>query len=341
MRWSSNSDALENKPEASVTPVNRDPSYPDRARIDSDVRAFLRPASSPWIVFDRDSRVDDFARSALRLGAVFASSPCFIDDPKSGDVVSSVPLDTPASNPIAAVKSASSEPARPTDAFANGAVLTSAMSSVLPSTGVFPPSAGSPESVVEPSNLVVATDVIPEGSQPEEEVARASIAPAAPESGMNRKRTAWIVGAFAGVLALAGTTTAVLGRSHATTSAAPHAAEPAIAVVEATAPPVEPASTIELDDAPLPPVPGASTEAVSTTETTSAKIPVNPKSRFGKFTISPQAKHKTVWFDGKRMLGSGARSFLVFCGMHTVAVADKMDAKDVEIPCNGEYVVSK
>src|SRR5689334_11714124 len=55
-------------------PVKRDPSYPDRARIDSDVRAFLRPVSSPWIVFDRDSKVD-FGRHALRVGAVFTSSP--------------------------------------------------------------------------------------------------------------------------------------------------------------------------------------------------------------------------------------------------------------------------
>ena len=76
MRESFISEVLENGLPANET-VKRDPSYPDRARIDSDVRAFLRPASSPWIVFDRDSRVDDFAKSALRIGAVFASSPSF------------------------------------------------------------------------------------------------------------------------------------------------------------------------------------------------------------------------------------------------------------------------
>jgi len=27
--------------------------------------------------------------------------------------------------------------------------------------------------------------------------------------------------------------------------------------------------------------------------------------------------------------------------MHTIAVSDKADARDVEVPCNGEYVVSK
>jgi hypothetical protein len=79
MRLPMKSDALdtsENKPALPVTgevTVNRDPSYPDRKRIDSDVRAFLRPVSSPWIVFDRDSRVDDFAKSALRVGGVCSS----------------------------------------------------------------------------------------------------------------------------------------------------------------------------------------------------------------------------------------------------------------------------
>ncbi|MBX3203234.1 MAG: hypothetical protein KF894_34235, partial [Labilithrix sp.] len=72
-----------------------------------------------------------------------------------------------------------------------------------------------------------------------------------------------------------------------------------------------------------------------------AKAPVEPKTRFGKLTIKADAKRKNVWFDGKRMLGSGQRSFTVFCGMHTIAVADKTDARDVEVPCNGEYVVSK
>lgn len=32
----------------------RDPSFVDRQRLDSDVRAFLRQPSTPWMVFDRD-----------------------------------------------------------------------------------------------------------------------------------------------------------------------------------------------------------------------------------------------------------------------------------------------
>jgi hypothetical protein len=40
---------------AAVRP--RDPSYVDRRRLDSDVRAFMRQPSTPWITFDRDSKV--------------------------------------------------------------------------------------------------------------------------------------------------------------------------------------------------------------------------------------------------------------------------------------------
>ena len=68
---------------------------------------------------------------------------------------------------------------------------------------------------------------------------------------------------------------------------------------------------------------------------------MDPKKRFGRLTIKADARSKNVWFDGKRMLGSGQRSFLVLCGMHTIAVGDKVDAKDIEIPCNGEYVAAK
>src|SRR5262249_7527009 len=128
-------DAPENKDDSQKA-VNRDPSYPDRARIDSDVRAFLRPASSPWIVFDRDSRVDDFARAALRVGAVSASSPSFVNnEPKSSP--EGVVLTTPIPSPVL-LDAPAPEPVAKPDAFAAGAVLTSSMSSVLSNKGVFP-----------------------------------------------------------------------------------------------------------------------------------------------------------------------------------------------------------
>jgi hypothetical protein len=41
------------------------------------------------------------------------------------------------------------------------------------------------------------------------------------------------------------------------------------------------------------------------------------------------------------MLGHGTRSFAVLCGTHTVAVTDKTDAREVDVPCDGEYIVHK
>ena len=71
----------------------------------------------------------------------------------------------------------------------------------------------------------------------------------------------------------------------------------------------------------------------------------DPNKRFGHLVIKGDAaKGKQVWFDSKRMLGKGERSFLVFCGMHQMAITDGATtrvtadtlAKDVEVPCNGE-----
>src|SRR4051812_24898194 len=44
-------------PEKRAARRPRDPSYPDRGRLDNDVRALMRQPSTPWITFDRDSRV--------------------------------------------------------------------------------------------------------------------------------------------------------------------------------------------------------------------------------------------------------------------------------------------
>ncbi len=352
----SNPDAPENKASNTADTVNRDPSYPDRARIDSDVRAFLRPVSTPWIVFDRDSRVDDFAKSALRVGAVFASSPSFrpevikaaeeIGKPVSEVAAMSLPL-APLEQPSAG------EPLVREDVFRAGAVLAPAMSSVVTEPGMFPASASSPESVVEPSNLVVASDVMRDSSSivihddvrsavEADPFATPSLVAVAPKRG----RFAALAGACAGVLALVGVTAVVLSgatRLHAKASTTAPAVQLAAAMPAAAAMPVAPVETTELDAIPASPPPAKTAEAAAerAPEPAAPKIPTDPKKRFGKLTIKSDAKYKNVWFDGKRMLGTGQRSFLVFCGMHTIAVADKADARDVEVPCNGEYVVSK
>jgi hypothetical protein len=328
MRPQSDSDAGKNQ----VAPggaVGRDPSYPDRARIDSDVRAFLRPASSPWIVFDRDSRVDgqDFGRAALRVGAVFASSPSLPGHSHEDErrMAEAMAKTLPAALPGPA-------PAEPSVVVKPDPLVNERM---------FPPSAVE-ELVVEPSNLVVASDV---GAVPDpfragpahDDLAGAGL----PAS--RRRRTvvvaAGTVAAIAAALLLAVGAARVMkthGRAPSAAATAitpapprPDAAEPAPAI-----PDVEPAAAaIELDPAPAAEAPEPKPAADAR-----KKAPV---SQFGRLTIKGEAKYKNVFFDGKRLLGTGQRGFPVLCGMHTIAVGDKTDAKDVEVPCNGEYVVAK
>jgi hypothetical protein len=283
--------------------VGRDPSYPDRARIDSDVRAFLRPVSTPWIVFDRDSRVespiDGIAKSALRVGAVFASNPSFRPD------VIVTEASTGVGDEIALAQTVA-------DPFRPGGVLAQARSSVLATAGVFPQSPAAPEAP-EPSSLVVATDV-------SDAIAEADLAPL-----RARGRLAKVVGALGGcAVAAAVLATLSLHKPEPVAPAAAALAAPPAA--EITPPPAEVAV------APVIELPANEPASVKTTD---------PKKRFGKLTLKGDASRKLVWFDGKKMLGSGQRTFLVFCGMHTVAVSDKGESKDIDIPCNGEYVVGK
>ncbi len=63
--------------------------------------------------------------------------------------------------------------------------------------------------------------------------------------------------------------------------------------------------------------------------------------RWGRLSVAGDARGKEVFMDGKRMLGRGARSFTVMCGTHSIAIGNRADAHDVEVPCNAELVVGK
>ena len=65
--------------------------------------------------------------------------------------------------------------------------------------------------------------------------------------------------------------------------------------------------------------------------------------KYGRLTVAGDARGRDMFFDGKRMLGRGARSFTVMCGTHTVAVGTRTDTRAVDIPCTGvaELVVEK
>lgn len=351
MRLPSEPEGLTNEPPLPAA-VSREPSYPDRARIDSDVRAFLRPASSPWIVFNRDSRVDDFARAALRVGAVFASSPSLMEGPRgSADVAGSLPV---MEKPLSAVAPSRSSAAR--SPFVEAGSLESGPG---PITSCMWPSAGQgdPESAVEPSNVVVASDVTAEEAGDRGESSDATSSDAGARSDLRarlageRRRALRLVVACATVLAGVSALALLGGRSRVKVDGAVRATEPAPAVAPEM-PRVEPPGPTAAsapERAPVPganaelqapgeaPVPGANAERQAPGEAPSVSV----RKRLGKLSIKADASHKTIWFDGKRMLGAGTRTFHVLCGMHIVAVNDKSDARDIEVPCDGEYVLSR
>jgi hypothetical protein len=297
MRWRNRRDTQDFRASEPV-PVKRDPSVPDRERIDSDVRAFMRPVSTPWIVFDRDSRLDSelaFAtKAAMRAGVAFMSNP---------------DLSPP---PPAPVLAAQLTPA-PQTAAARLADINA----------MFPGSVPQQKVNDEPSSLIVAADVVPEAPKP-------SLSEIVP---MKRSRLG-LIGATLGAVGVCSIAAYVIASLQAAPAPAPAAAAepPKVEAVAAVAPPPapEPAPVVEAPAPPPAPEPAAAPAEVVGENAT------DPKKRWGTLTIKSK---KQVWFDGKRMLGTGNRSFMVYCGMHTVAVAEKTAQKDMEVPCNGELTI--
>lgn len=297
----------------------RQPSYPDRARIDSDVRAFLKPASSPWIVFNRASKVDDFATSALRIGAFFASRPDF--RPSVLDAASGA---DPAQ--------ASSE----ADLLRQSRASTPVVISESPPfpAPLFPPSTTPHEPVAEPSGLSVAADLQPD-TESQSGNPRASIVDAfRPRWGraVAVAASACAIGFVATLGVWASTRHVARDATRAEVRAPAVAVAVAAPVVEAPVAPPAPVETVTSAAKAYAP------EVAPTTPVTADSAKTGKK-RFGRLTLKADAAKKSVWFDGLRMLGTGTRSFTVLCGMHTVAVTDKTDSKDIEVPCSGEYVV--
>jgi hypothetical protein len=61
----------------------------------------------------------------------------------------------------------------------------------------------------------------------------------------------------------------------------------------------------------------------------------------GWLAIKGSAAHHRVYLDGKMLLGTGSRSFPVGCGSHTVAIDDRAATRDIDVPCNGTFTVTK
>ena len=267
-------------------------SLPDRRRIDSDVRAFLREPSTPWIVFDQEGRPP----SQLAVGEVLT-----------------VPRKTLLSD-----------------------------YNFFPATAAVDASAASPR--LEPSSLAVASDL--EGSEECEEsadlAAAARLASSLPLFGLSRR----VLGASAAAVALmsilAVSAFALRGSAPEAVSARGSlAAQPAQrsfgGAVAADVPPPDLAPS-------APSVAGAEAAVATPSVSSPPKDEAMSKpaaKRWGRLSVAGDARGKDVFLDGKRMLGRGARSFTVMCGMHKIAIGSRADAHEVEIPCNAELVVGK
>lgn len=254
-------------PENTPSDGDRQPSVPDHVSrsVRQNVREIMRQPSTPWITFDRGSKID-LASAARR--------------------------------------------------------------------SFFPLSERPPAPVVEPSNVVVATDV---GVDPTTTTEALAIDPAAlalaEESLPVSRASGWKVAAALtlGLAALAG------GRA---LLASP---TPTAPVAAAAARPADPAP-IDLGAAAPAPVsesPAVAEEPADKPAPAKAESADKPEARWGRLTIRGAARHHRVYMDGKLMLGSGARSFTVKCGEHKIAVGKKAEPQDLEVPCNGELVLSK
>lgn len=325
MRKSSELEALENGPDAKIADVP-DPPPLDRPRLDTDPQVLFQQRSNPWIIFDRDTQAD-FAKSALRAGACFVSSPNFRPEVLKAAEETGRPLADVVEKPLPGLAPIATAPAVSAYAPPTAIVTPPSAPKFFESESPIPPEAFAPAlEPSEPSTVVVASDISDDTSS--NHTARGlavaiSMKPPAPRK-PSRGFLASVasVGMFAAVLV-----GAIVVR---TPSASPKAAA-STAGDEATSAPVQ---------API--APPADLAVAPVIELPADEPPVSSKkARYGRLTISSHAKHKNIYLDGKRMAGNGRRSFIVACGPHTVAVADKASVRDIEIPCEGEVVVGR
>jgi hypothetical protein len=264
----------------------RDPSYPDRRRLDSDVRAFMRQPSTPWITFDRDSKVAAGEMSVPR--AVLSHFRTSIHDGMFKDAEA------------------------------------------------LPPPEPTPSSRLEPSSLIVAHDVAVDAHASD---LAFDPFPVMPKSHAVLKRLA----AVASGIAIAAIAIVAVRAGFAEPTAAGANASDVVAMTALASKPAPSNAPPTITVA----APSAPTEATAPPEPApapKAPAPVTKddyRAKLGRLAIRGDAVRSNVWLDGKRMLGRGPRSFDVMCGAHVIAVGDKKDATEMEIPCAGELVVGK
>lgn len=252
--------------EITVSERGRQPSVPDHVSrtVRRNVKELMRQPSTPWIVFDR--------RSKLELGLA------------DTDFASPAPM--------------------------------------------FPAGVAAPPH--EPSSVVVATDVGVDASSTTEALALDAADLDVSALPVSRGAGWKVAAALALGLAALGVAKAAI------TAPTADAAAASAAVANASRAP-EPA---RLDLASIPTAEATSSEPAAPPATAKPE-PASKESRYGRLSIRGAARHHRVYIDGKLLLGAGKRSFNMVCGAHTIAVGSKGTPRDVEIPCNGELVISK
>lgn len=256
-------------------------SIPDRQRIDSDVRAFLREPSTPWIVFDQDGRPP----SQLAVGEVLT-----------------VP---------------------------RRSLLSVSDASFFPATAIVDAASSSR---VEPSSLAVASDLESEdaaASNRDDALDDAVSTPAFARRGpvIGAAAVALVAMLAVGVFALRGVSPDGAPKSVASTELASRSMGVA---VPADIPPPDLAAPVV---APAPASAPEEAAASAPSSKSSNEAPAAKASKHGRLSIAGAARSREVFFDGKRLLGHGKRSFTVWCGPHTIAVGKRGDVREIDVPC--------
>ena len=314
------------KDAATDIPVAPVVSIPDRRRIDSDVRAFLREPSTPWIVFDQEGRPP----SQLNVGEILRG-------PRR-TLLSDFDFSATAAVDFASVSSARRTPEPSSLSVASD--LRASAGAVAPAMGPLP---------LDP-------DVTAEGHVAER--FEESVGPTfGPQFGLSRRVFAASAAGVALLSLLVGGTIALRSAAGDTTALRDMrnvaVAQPGSQAGAQAAGADTPAQLPAIDLAPQPAVAPPAVVAASAASPVPAPVAltvVPPRTdpaakggggKYGRLTITGDARSRDVFMDGKRMLGRGQRTFSVMCGMHTIAVNLRSDAHEVEIPCNAELVVGK
>lgn len=287
---------------SAATPGPSGVSIPDRRRIDSDVRAFLREPSTPWIVFDREGRPP----SQLAVGEVL-----------------SVPRRTLLSD-------------YQFDFFPSTAAADGAPGSVSPQSKVEPSSLAVASDLADDASLAaVDRDACDAETEPGE-----AALPMFGLSRRAVGASAAVVAALS-ILAILVSTLALRNSLSEPTTARPKSAATQPAARSFGAVPAEiPPPDLDVKVA-APAVRAPAGPAAPRDESSAPAKVAGPKKIYGRLSITGEARAKDVFLDGKRLLGRGTRNFTVMCGAHTISVGVRNDPHDVDVPCGAELVVSK